>query len=201
LAGISVTSCTSPACRARCSEVQPAGPRRSSRGCCRCTAAAPATSAGRDRTRILTPDSKSPRESTTYGWKYSRLGRYCNGSLDRLVLGHLCTDRPQNAGIRIARTPRRTIGRGHWAAEHGVHTWGTSAKQRQVSHTRVERGISNSKSTTSRCYGGAVEATASIHSRCYIATCVGSRCTPWCALVHMQRAWRLRPRRSYGGPV
>jgi hypothetical protein len=71
---------------------------------------------------ILTPDSSSRDETTPYGWKYSRLGRCCSGSLDRLVLGHLCTDRPQNTCIRIARVRRRTFEQGDWAAGHEVHT-------------------------------------------------------------------------------
>ena len=95
--------------------------------------------------RILTPDSNSRCKTTPYGWKYSRLGRSCSGSLDRLVLGHLCTDRPQNTRIRIARARGRTFGSGDWAAKHGVHTWGTADKQWQVSHTRAARAPATQK--------------------------------------------------------
>ena len=89
--------------------------------------------------RILTPDSNSRCKTTSYGWKYSRLGRSCSGSLDRLVLGHLCTDRPQTARIRIARTRESTFGPGSWEADRGEHVWGTAAKQQQVSHARATR--------------------------------------------------------------
>ena len=116
-------------------------------------AAAPATSSGLHRTHIPTPDSRSPVETTSYGWKYGRLGRSCSGSLDRLVLGHLCTDEPLDACKSIARVRGRTIGPGSWAAGHAVHTWGTAGKQRQVSHARAARAPATRKAH----HHGAVE--------------------------------------------
>ena len=135
MAGIRATGRTQPACPARCSEriLQGRAPEVED------AAAAPATSSGRDRTRILTPDSSSQLKSTPYDWKHSRLGRCCSGSLDRLVLGHLCTDRPENTCKRTARTRERTIGQGDWAAGHEVHTWGTADTPWQVSHSRAAR--------------------------------------------------------------
>ncbi len=70
------------------------------------------------------------------------MARICSGSLDRLVLGHLCTDRPQNTCIRLARARGRTIGQGSWAAERGVHIWGTAAKQQRISHSPPARAPS-----------------------------------------------------------
>lgn len=141
MAGIRATGRTQPACPARCSEriLQGRAPEVED------AAAAPATSSGRDRTRILTPDSSSPCESTPCGWKYSRLGRCCSGSLDRLVLGHLCTDRPGNTRNGIARARGRMIGHGSWAAGHGQWTWGTAAKQQHVSHAHLGRAPAGQK--------------------------------------------------------
>jgi len=133
----SLSSCrrAQPACRARCAD-----PRMHGRGVVAEDGAAGAAEAsGRDRTRIPTPDSSSRWWIWAFGWKYGPLARICSGSLDRLVLGHLCTDRPENTCNRIARARGCTIGPRGGAAEHGVHTWGTADKQRQVSHTRAAR--------------------------------------------------------------
>jgi len=151
---------------------------------------------------IPTPDSSSQRESTPCGWKCGQLVRICSGSLDRLVLGHLCTDRPQNTCIRIARARGRTIGHGRWAAEHGVHTWGTAAKQQHISHSLSAQAPTR-QSVHYRCAREARGRRIGGHCSCLH---VGVALPIPCALIighgvriglfRGEHARRLRPRRQ-----
>lgn len=52
---------------------------------------------------IWTSDSNSPHESRASGAKCGQRARSASGSLDRLYLGHFCTDGPENASRRTAR--------------------------------------------------------------------------------------------------
>ena len=122
-------------------------------GSCRCgrggegenRVAGAAKAAGLHRRSIPTPDSSSRGAICPFGRKYGPLARICSGSLDRLVLGHLCTDRPQNTCNRIARARGCTIGQGDEEAAHGEGTWGTPAKQQRVSHARTGRALAGRK--------------------------------------------------------
>ncbi len=86
---------------------------------------------------VPTPDSSSRGAIWAFGRKYGPLARICSGSLDRLVLGHLCTDRPQNTCKRVARARGCTIGQGDEEAAHAEGTWGTADKQQHVSHAHA----------------------------------------------------------------
>jgi len=108
-------------------------------------AAGAAEASERDRTRIPSPDSSSRWSIWAFGRIYGPLARICSGSLDRLVLGHLCTDRPENTRNRVARARGCMIGHGGGAAGHGVHTWGTAGKQQHVSHAHVGRAPASQK--------------------------------------------------------
>jgi hypothetical protein len=108
-------------------------------------AAGAAESSERDGTRIPTPDSSSQGSIWAFGRKCGPLTRICSGSQDRLVLGHLCTDRPENTCNRVARAHGRSIGHGGWAAGHAEWTWGTAAKQQHVSHAHLGRAAASQK--------------------------------------------------------
>ncbi len=108
-------------------------------------AAAVATSSERDRTRFPTSDSDSPCVICPFGGKYAPLAPHCSGSLDRPVLGHLCTEWPQNASIRTARARARSRRHGRWAAEHGGYIWGTAATQHHASSHAAARAPARRK--------------------------------------------------------
>jgi hypothetical protein len=130
-----------PPCRARCVDDRMHG-----RGVVAEDGAAEAAEASeRYRTRILTPDSSSRGRIYAFGRKYGPLARICSGSLDRLVLGHLCTDGPQNTCNRLARAHGCSIGHGSWAAGHGEWVWGTAGKQQRVSHAHLGRAPASQK--------------------------------------------------------
>jgi hypothetical protein len=105
----------------------------------------PSNSSARDRTRILTPDSSSRGSIWPFGRKCSRLGRICSGSRDRPVLGHLCTNRPQNACSGTARVRERAYAHGRWAAGPAHWVWGTAGKQQHVSHAHLGRAAASQK--------------------------------------------------------
>lgn len=100
---------------------------------------------GRARMHVLTPDSSSWRGITPFGGRRAQLARMCSGSLDRLVLGHLCTDRPLLAPMRIARARQRSCGRANGAAEYHDHLWGTADTQEHISHTSAARAPATRK--------------------------------------------------------
>jgi hypothetical protein len=130
-----------PACQARCAEPCMRGRRVGSRD----RSGGQANSSARARIRIWRPDSSSRGSIWAFGQKHSRLARICSGSRDRPVLGHLCTDRPENACIGIARARERAYALGGWAAGPAHHIWGTAAKQWQVSHAHHGRAAADRK--------------------------------------------------------
>jgi hypothetical protein len=143
---------------------------------------------------VATPDLSSRWSIWSFGRKYGPLARICSGSLDRLVLGHLCTDRPENTCNRIARVRGRTIGHGSWAAGHGVRTWGTASKQWQVSNAHLGRAPATRKAQHRGAMEahwrplavGTLEATSSAYSRRCRAAGMGSHGAPLCAISRTQ---------------
>jgi hypothetical protein len=107
--------------------------------------AVPANASGLARMRILTLNSRSWRGNTPYGARCAHRARICSGSLDRPVLGHLCTEWPLAASVSIARARKRSCGCAHRAAGHHDQLWGAAGKQRQISSTSAPRAPASRK--------------------------------------------------------
>ena len=90
------------------------------------------TRSDRARNRVLTPDSSSP--GSYYPLRAedpTRRPPKCSGSLDRSVLGHLCTIRPGNSGNSVASLPVCTGARRARCAWVGQQVRGSTETGRQ----------------------------------------------------------------------
>lgn len=106
----------------------------------------------RARMLILTPDSSFWGPICPFGANGAHRRRCCSGSLDRLFLGHLCTNRAENGLNREERVQGSYIEHGKWMGRCRQLVWGTAGKQWHGGQIRVGRaGVTQ---TRQQCNAG-----------------------------------------------